>query len=65
MLFDSGVGVPHKVLKAYISEVGWLAEPIRGRKAQPLWELAQPKGIVEHLSKKSAQNTMGTRGTPE
>ena len=27
-LLDNGLGAPHKVLKAYMDEVGWPAEPI-------------------------------------
>ena len=46
MLLEGGVGAPPKVLEAYMGEAAWLAEPTRGRKAQPLWALAQGGGIV-------------------
>ena len=46
-LLDGGEGAPQKVLEAYMGEVGWLAEPTRGQKAQPLHVFAQLGGMVK------------------
>ena len=46
MILDGGVGTPQKILEVEMREVGWPAEPTRGRKAQHVRTLAQLEGIV-------------------